>query len=219
MLVRLVEGEGLDKSWRPLEQISPQLPQAVIASEDNRFCEHFGFDWKELRRSDRPGDRRAKHTRRQHDQHAGREERAALARARSPAQAARGAAHAAAGADLGQAADHGGLSQRRGDRARHVRRRGRGARLFRQAGQRSDPARGGADRGRPAQSATLVAARGQPPTSASAPASSSDAWASSGRCSTACADAAGEASGRRRSSGPGCPRPAPSRRPGRRRSA
>ncbi len=48
MLVRLVEGEGLDKSWRPLARISPQLPQAVIASEDNRFCEHFGFDWKEL---------------------------------------------------------------------------------------------------------------------------------------------------------------------------
>jgi monofunctional biosynthetic peptidoglycan transglycosylase len=48
MLVRLVEGEGLDKSWRPLERISPHLPQAVIASEDNRFCEHFGFDWREL---------------------------------------------------------------------------------------------------------------------------------------------------------------------------
>ena len=48
MLVRLVEGEGLDKSWRPLERISPHLAQAVIASEDNRFCEHWGFDWKEL---------------------------------------------------------------------------------------------------------------------------------------------------------------------------
>ena len=48
MLVRLVEGEGLDKSWRPLEAISPRLAQAVIASEDNRFCEHFGFDWQEI---------------------------------------------------------------------------------------------------------------------------------------------------------------------------
>jgi monofunctional glycosyltransferase len=48
MLVRLVEGEGLDKRWRPLERISPQLAQAVIASEDNRFCQHFGFDWEEL---------------------------------------------------------------------------------------------------------------------------------------------------------------------------
>lgn len=48
MLVRLAEGEGLDKSWQPLDRISAQLPQAVIASEDNRFCEHAGFDWKEL---------------------------------------------------------------------------------------------------------------------------------------------------------------------------
>ncbi len=48
MLVRLVEGEGLDKSWQPLERISHYLPQAVIASEDNRFCRHWGFDWKEL---------------------------------------------------------------------------------------------------------------------------------------------------------------------------
>jgi monofunctional biosynthetic peptidoglycan transglycosylase len=48
MLVRLAEGEGLDKSWRPLASISPHLAQAVIAAEDNRFCEHFGFDWNEL---------------------------------------------------------------------------------------------------------------------------------------------------------------------------
>jgi monofunctional biosynthetic peptidoglycan transglycosylase len=48
MLVRLAEGEGLDKSWQPLEEISPRLAHAVIASEDNRFCEHFGFDWQEI---------------------------------------------------------------------------------------------------------------------------------------------------------------------------
>ncbi|MGE3294297.1 MAG: monofunctional biosynthetic peptidoglycan transglycosylase [Geminicoccaceae bacterium] len=48
MLVRLAEGESLEKSWRPLEEISPRLAQAVIASEDNRFCEHFGFDWREI---------------------------------------------------------------------------------------------------------------------------------------------------------------------------
>ena len=48
MLVRLVQGEGLSKDWQPLERISPFLPQAVIASEDNRFCEHWGFDWKEM---------------------------------------------------------------------------------------------------------------------------------------------------------------------------
>ena len=32
----------------PLEEISPQLMRAVIASEDERFCEHFGFDFKAI---------------------------------------------------------------------------------------------------------------------------------------------------------------------------
>jgi monofunctional glycosyltransferase len=49
MVWRLAQGEGLTKAWRPLEAISPHLPRAVIAAEDNRFCEHGGFDWPELR--------------------------------------------------------------------------------------------------------------------------------------------------------------------------
>lgn len=48
MVWRLIQGEGLTKEWRPLGDISPELPRAVIASEDNRFCEHAGFDWAEL---------------------------------------------------------------------------------------------------------------------------------------------------------------------------
>ena len=36
--------------WVSLKRISPDLIQAVIASEDNRFCEHDGFDWVEVRR-------------------------------------------------------------------------------------------------------------------------------------------------------------------------
>ena len=48
MLKRLVQGYGLDKDWVPLEQIAPALPRSVIASEDNLFCEHWGFDWKAL---------------------------------------------------------------------------------------------------------------------------------------------------------------------------
>jgi monofunctional glycosyltransferase len=48
MVMRLMQGEGLHKTWMPLAAIAPALPQAVIASEDNRFCEHFGFDWEEL---------------------------------------------------------------------------------------------------------------------------------------------------------------------------
>jgi monofunctional biosynthetic peptidoglycan transglycosylase len=45
MLIRGAQGEGLDHDWVPLSQMSPHLARAVIASEDNRFCEHSGIDW------------------------------------------------------------------------------------------------------------------------------------------------------------------------------
>ncbi len=45
MVLRLFEGEGLKKDWVPLERISRHVPAAVIALEDNLFCEHDGFDW------------------------------------------------------------------------------------------------------------------------------------------------------------------------------
>jgi monofunctional glycosyltransferase len=45
MLIRLVEGYGISKSWRPLDEISPNLVRAAMAGEDAKFCEHHGFDW------------------------------------------------------------------------------------------------------------------------------------------------------------------------------
>lgn len=45
MVLRLFEGEGLDKEWVPLEKISRHVPRAVIALEDAGFCEHDGFEW------------------------------------------------------------------------------------------------------------------------------------------------------------------------------
>jgi monofunctional biosynthetic peptidoglycan transglycosylase len=48
MLIRLAEGEGIAKTWVPLSRISPQMPYAIIAAEDNRFCVHFGFDFKAI---------------------------------------------------------------------------------------------------------------------------------------------------------------------------
>jgi len=48
MTSRLIEGEGRDYRWRSLEQISPRLVQAVIASEDSSFCAHRGFDMKAI---------------------------------------------------------------------------------------------------------------------------------------------------------------------------
>ena len=38
----------IQRKWVPLEEISPDLIQAVIASEDNRFAQHHGFDREEL---------------------------------------------------------------------------------------------------------------------------------------------------------------------------
>lgn len=48
MVIRLIEGEALHKDWVPLAQIAPALRQAVVAAEDNLFCEHGGFDWTAL---------------------------------------------------------------------------------------------------------------------------------------------------------------------------
>ena len=50
MLIRNVEqvinGEPLclSKNWKSIKEISPHLQLAVVASEDNRFLEHSGFD-------------------------------------------------------------------------------------------------------------------------------------------------------------------------------
>jgi monofunctional glycosyltransferase len=44
----IFEGRSIRQTWVPLERISPNLVRAVIASEDNEFCRHYGFDFKEL---------------------------------------------------------------------------------------------------------------------------------------------------------------------------
>ena len=45
MLMRLSQGYGLEHDWRGLDRISPALRRSVIASEDSRFCSHWGFDF------------------------------------------------------------------------------------------------------------------------------------------------------------------------------
>lgn len=45
MIGQKLAGRTLKRLWVPLEDISPHLPLAVIASEDGRFCEHWGVDW------------------------------------------------------------------------------------------------------------------------------------------------------------------------------
>ena len=48
MVTRLFEGEGLHVRWRGLDDMSPDLVDAVIAAEDARFCEHDGFDFEAI---------------------------------------------------------------------------------------------------------------------------------------------------------------------------
>ncbi|MFP5297186.1 MAG: monofunctional biosynthetic peptidoglycan transglycosylase [Alphaproteobacteria bacterium] len=48
MTSRLIEGEGVSRRWRSLDEISPRLVEAVIAAEDSTFCSHRGFDMKAI---------------------------------------------------------------------------------------------------------------------------------------------------------------------------
>jgi len=54
MVVRFVETKksdrdvSFDHDWEPLENISPNLQKAVIASEDGTFLQHHGFDFKAM---------------------------------------------------------------------------------------------------------------------------------------------------------------------------
>jgi len=45
----LVEGHKLDYQWVPLAQITPQAALAVVAAEDQKFPDHWGFDLKAIR--------------------------------------------------------------------------------------------------------------------------------------------------------------------------
>ncbi len=48
MLGEWLTGGSVTQTWVPIEQISPNLVKAVIASEDGRYCEHWGVDWEAM---------------------------------------------------------------------------------------------------------------------------------------------------------------------------
>lgn len=48
MAIPLVKGEGVRYQWVARGDIAPALTRAVIASEDEDFCTHHGFDWKDI---------------------------------------------------------------------------------------------------------------------------------------------------------------------------
>lgn len=50
LMVRdLVLLNGYDRRWTALEDISPNLVQSVMMSEDGQFCRHDGVDWGEMK--------------------------------------------------------------------------------------------------------------------------------------------------------------------------
>jgi monofunctional biosynthetic peptidoglycan transglycosylase len=44
MLSRAADGAAINKTWKNIEDISPHMVAAAIASEDNNFLGHSGFD-------------------------------------------------------------------------------------------------------------------------------------------------------------------------------
>ena len=50
---QIKDGESIKMHhhWVPLDKISPHLPVAVMASEDQRFLLHHGFDYKAIEKS------------------------------------------------------------------------------------------------------------------------------------------------------------------------
>lgn len=49
MVGRWLTLQSVERDFVPLDEISPQLPLAVMTSEDSLFCEHNGVDWTALR--------------------------------------------------------------------------------------------------------------------------------------------------------------------------
>ena len=48
MVIRRLDGAPIRQRFVPLARISPALIRAVVASEDEKFCFHHGFDWDAL---------------------------------------------------------------------------------------------------------------------------------------------------------------------------
>jgi monofunctional glycosyltransferase len=56
MAVNKLKGGAIRQHWVPLESIAPDLPKAVIAGEDGRFCMHWGVDWGAVKEAIKEGD-------------------------------------------------------------------------------------------------------------------------------------------------------------------
>ncbi|MFZ1984671.1 MAG: monofunctional biosynthetic peptidoglycan transglycosylase [Desulfatitalea sp.] len=61
MLGQMLRGNSIEYDWVPLSKIAPSMPISVVAAEDQRFPDHYGFDFeaisdamKQNRRRNRP---------------------------------------------------------------------------------------------------------------------------------------------------------------------
>jgi len=57
MIERAFQGQPIVKQWVSLDDIDPSLPNAVIAAEDARFCEHHGFDFEAMQKAMKSNER------------------------------------------------------------------------------------------------------------------------------------------------------------------
>ena len=48
MLLRAIEGAPIHAPWLAAHDIPPDIVAAVLTSEDQRFCQHHGFDFQEI---------------------------------------------------------------------------------------------------------------------------------------------------------------------------
>ena len=140
MMAEKLKGATLKHRWVPLETIARDLPLAVIASEDGRFCVHWGVDWGAVKDAVEEAKRRHRSFRGASTIPMQTAKNLYLCdRPELCAQGARSAARLSAHPVLAERARDRGLSQHRAMGPRHLRRRGGEPALFSQERVASSP--------------------------------------------------------------------------------
>lgn len=62
MIAEAFRQGGIERDWVSLDQMSPDVPRAVVAAEDANFCLHWGFDMAAIREAIDEGGRRGAST-------------------------------------------------------------------------------------------------------------------------------------------------------------
>ncbi len=50
MMLSWLRGDGMKREWVSLRHVSTPAIRAVLASEDGRYCQHYGIDWVAMRK-------------------------------------------------------------------------------------------------------------------------------------------------------------------------